>query len=58
MDWETLLALTGLYIILLVILAHQWIMVKRIVKLSSATKELLVSRRELIAKRAQEREKE
>lgn len=58
MDWETLLALTGLYIILLVILTHQWIMVKRIVKLNSATKELLVSRRELIAKRAQKREKE
>lgn len=58
MDWETLLGLAGLYIILLIILAHQWIMVKKIIELTSTTKDLLVSRRELITKRMQEREKE
>ena len=58
MDWETLLAITGLYILALFILFHQWIMIKRIIEMTRATKETLESRRQLITKTMKEREKE
>lgn len=55
MDWETLLGLTGLYILILATLAHQWIMNKRIIDLASSIQQTLESRRDIITKKMQER---
>ena len=55
MEWDMLLGLTGLYIVLLVTLIHQWIMNKRIIDLASATQQTLEQRRDIITKTLEER---
>ncbi len=55
MDWESLFGLTGLYVLGLLILFHQFIMTKRIIHLTSTIKDILTERRSVIQKRAQEK---
>ena len=55
MEWDMLLGLTGLYIVLLVTLIHQWIMNKRIIDLASTTQQTLEQRRDIITKTLEER---
>jgi hypothetical protein len=48
MDWETLLALTGIYLLLLAGFAHFWFTTRKIIKVAEGSTQILELLRSII----------